>query len=829
MKRLILTVAVASALGLTGCNGDSQSEYLADETGGDLAPLAASRIQFDPANGLIPLPNDLLFLGTPDGTLEIPGEDSGDYTDPQIALGGLDGWSTTMPININIDVAPGAASLDPTSAMNAGAVRVFEVTLGGPLSPDPSCADEASISVCKVGEELSYGTDFVVSATDNSVAIVPLKPLKPTTGYAYITTTDLLDTDGEAIIGSLSFDSLMLDLPGFTADQLSLKALLEDYINELAGAHSVDADTVTYAGVFTTQSIQDSVGTVSQLMADGLQPTPSRAVSPLFAPKWSMPPMPAGITVADALGLTPAMGTAYALAEATDVFTAELELPYYLTIPTPTNPTVDSRWQALGDSPLAILQQALAGAILPENFAAQAIAQGIDPIAAQSDPSLLVGASFILDNGEMADPLRHVTRFNPVPNPCGGVDMATCMTGGQQRVKVPVQITMPNSAKLAALGLTVAKPATGWPVAMTLHGIGQTKATTLPLAGAYSSAGIATVTIDMPLHGDRGFDLNGDGIYEISASNSSFGPAYANGNVLVFAKLDSSLTNRDNFRQAIVDQLGLRLSLTALTLGEVGAGAAPTFDMGKVSLQGLSLGGITGTTTTAYANSWPEALGANPYALTNASLVAPAGGLAGAFAGSAAFGPVLRATLVAELAPDCIDPASGGVIDAPACDAVLAQIEAEVIPPFAFAAQTAIDSMDPINHGAMLAATGTPVHLIEVIGDATQPGDLVLPNRVTGFPLSGTEPLISAIGLDGVSASAMDADGVSGAVRFTKGHHGSVASPFVPAELTGVLTAEDAAAATAEMQSQVVSHAASQGKALAVSNGCIVQGGSCGE
>ncbi|QIZ75880.1 VolA/Pla-1 family phospholipase [Ferrimonas lipolytica] len=832
MKRLMLTVAIGSALGLSGCDGDSQSDFLEE----DGVPIEASdgastRIQFDPTNGLLPLPNDLLFSGTLDGTLEIPGEESGDYLDPQIALGALDGWSTNMPINISLDLF-GGKELDPTSAQAAGAVRLFEVTLGGPLSPDPAnCGAYPSLSICAVGDELVNGEDFVISATGSSIAIVPIKPLKPTSGYAYVTTDLLTDVEGEPVLGSSTYDTLQLDIQ-LSEAQAGLKALLDNYNDSLAAAHSLDSESVTYAGVFSTQSIQDSVSTITQLMADGLQATPTQAVSPLFAPAWTVAPTSAGYTVAQALQLTPSMETSYLLADATDVYTAELALPYYLTIPTATNPEVNSRWTALGDSPLAVLQQIDNGMVL-ENFAAQAIAQGIDPTMVETNPSSLVGASFTLDNGEPADALRHITRFNPVPDPCGGVDLMTCMSGGQNRVTVPVQITMPNPAKFAALGMTIEKPATGWPVAMTLHGIGGTKGTTLPLAGAYSSAGIATATIDMPLHGERGFDLTGDGNYEITATNPSFGEEFAAGNVLLFAKLDSSLTNRDNFRQAIVDHLALRLSLSAFTVAEVtaqvGAGAAPapTFDMAKVSLQGLSLGGITGTTTTAYANSWPAELGDNPYAITNASLVAPAGGLAGSFVGSASFGPVLYATLVAELAPECIDPATGGVADSPACDAVVDQITAEVIPPFGFASQTAIDAMDPLNHAEMLAATGTPIHLIEVVGDDMQPGDLVLPNTVAGFPLSGTEPLIATMGLDAVTATTMSADGVSGAVRFTKGHHSSVASPFVPAELEGALSPEDAAAATAEMQTQIVSHAASQGAALQVTNGCVVLGGEC--
>ncbi|MGS0726839.1 VolA/Pla-1 family phospholipase, partial [Shewanella sp. 0m-11] len=277
----------------------------------------------------------------------------------------------------------------------------------------------------------------------------------------------------------------------------------------------------------------------------------------------------------------------------------------------------------------------------------------------------------------------------------------------------------------------------------------------------------------------------------------------------------STLTVRDNFRQATVDHLALRAALTGLYLGLAQAQQPQIFDISKISAQGLSLGGIVGTTFSNYASTGlrDPASGTelpNAYVVNAASLVAPAGGLAGAFAGSATFGPVLFDTIVAtESFQALVDEAN--VNDAQEgsdeYNAIVAAVYAEFIPTFAFAVQTAFDSADPINHATSLAGTQLPVHLIEVVGDGSNKPDQVLPNTVEGFPLSGTEPLIANLGLKCIDRT----EAGSGAVRFSKGHHSSIVSPD---EIDGV-TDGMAAQATVEMQQEVAAFALTAGKGSA--------------
>ncbi|ACA87177.1 VolA/Pla-1 family phospholipase [Shewanella woodyi] len=820
MKRLFLGVAIASALGLTGCSEDSVEE-IKDK----VEPLIpVSHLAFDPANGVVPLPNDLLFSGTSDGTLNLPGEaadGSSDYTDPTMALGALDGWSTTSPISITVEPASdhdgSVLSLDVTSVSQPGAVRMFEATVGGALSSDPECQAATSVTACKVGEELQYGVDFISTGSGNTIAIIPLKPLKPNQSYIYATTNLIMDSEKRSIAPSTSYGLLKLDFETETLetdDQKLLQEIVNSYEKGMAAAHGVDAESITYSGLFTTQSVADVYETTKLLMLD---PTPGNP----FAPSISLPqPHPLGITVAQAAGLTPADGVAYAVSSLADVYTAELTIPTFGACDSTKCSGISGSWKALGDSPVSVLLALQAGTLSQTNFGMQAAAYNIDPAAALANPALLAGKTWLLDDGTAADKAKHLTKFNPIPQPTG------------QEV-VPVLISMPDAERVAQFsasqGLDFTPPTAGWPTTIAMHGLGGGKEMSLAYAGSYAALGVATIAIDMPLHGSRSYDANSDGVYEVSATDPSFGSvvgtpdAFANGNPLVFINIESTLSVRDNFRQATNDHLALRASLTGLAGALAQAQYPQMFDINSISAQGLSLGAIVGTNFSTYASTGvthPES-GLDlsyVYKLNAASLVAPSGGFAGTFIGSATFGPLLFANVTAsDTFQALVDEANTAGYEPGSTEyaALVQTVYANFLPSFAFAVQTAVDSADPINHAAALKATELPIHLIEVVGDGDMHlPDQVLPNRVENFPVSGTEPLIANLGLACVDTTTT---GASGAVRFSKGHHSSIVSP------DGV---EGSADATTEMQTQVASYAltASKGSAsIIVSDDEVLQ------
>ena len=89
-----------------------------------------------------------------------------------------------------------------------------------------------------------------------------------------------------------------------------------------------------------------------------------------------------------------------------------------------------------------------------------------------------------------------------------------------------------------------------------------------------------------------------------------------------------------------------------------------------------------------------------------------------------------------------------------------------------------IDSGDPAIWATKSTDTPTLVH--QVLGDTVVPNstaDLGSSYRPTGYPIGGTEGLITAFGFEQSSASAQDIGGLRTYVNFTAGSHGSSLDP----------------------------------------------------
>lgn len=340
----------------------------------------------------------------------------------------------------------------------------------------------------------------------------------------------------------------------------------------------------------------------------------------------------------------------------------------------------------------------------------------------------------------------------------------------KETVNIPVLMTKPKSEM----------PENGFPIAIFQHGITRSRVDMLAIADAMANAGYATIAIDAPMHGISPDDVAVAG-FRIDGSERTFDADYVDNTTGApgpdgivdtsgthFYNLANLLNTRDNTRQAVADLFTLSASINTI----------PDIDPSRKVFIGHSLGAILGTTFLAFDDS-----------INTASLVVGGGGLPRILSNSPSFGPRIAAGL-----------AAGGV-----------DVNSAEGNQFLNAAQTVVDSVDPINH-AQEAGANTTVHMVQINGDA------VVVNNVPGFPLVGTEPLARVMGLSQVTASTQG----SGFVKFNTGYHSSLLSP-ADANPDDDRDAAQAGAVFQELQTQVATFAASIGS-ISIGNTAIIEG-----
>ncbi len=860
MKKLLISTSIAAVFVLAGCGGGDDLRSIQADTQNKTSP--ASRVRFDPAGGVLNVPSDLFFAlveQTDDGTLEMPDEVAGqanggtpDFGNPSAALGALDGWSTQHPFTFSTS-HPDGVSLDAVSAASPGAVRIFEGAIGGDLN-DADCTTAPPISGCKVYQELTFGVDFVTQARGNDVVVVPLKPLKGSTSY-YVVVTDMLKaSNGDSLKGSTSYESLSADintLPLATESQLTLQGLINSYEAVVSTQGGVNKDSIIFTYTFTTQSTTEILETAKQLaiapfataLAGGMPPQQAAQFLPVIPVNEGAAPTAFEVLAPsllgdnyaqlNAVGLTTCSGLIAAVsnpqsplnATAMSVFPSvapfcaaslkqgTIDLPYYLDPADPLN----GRWSAACTNGLAL--QTIGAEAIQGLLASGTITAGPNnALCQQASGGQLLDLD--LTNLGLRD-LRHVTRYSPIVARKGSNEDGT--------ETLNVQITVPDInvvnliASLPGTGVSpiAAVPEAGWPVVILQHGITSKKEDFLAITGALSLAGYATVAIDHPLHGSRGFTIDGD----VVNASAGFGGATTD-----YMNLASLLTTRDNNRQSIIDTLGLRLGLNAvvdLTGGSVKLNGS------DVSFVGQSLGSITGIGTVALANESfgegnPLAAFDSMFAINSAVFSVPGGGIAGFLIESPSFGALIKGSLLAassddfvafltayatenQIAPDQAIAPAFVAFEAMLTDAQKAEINS-TFASFVFAAQTITDASDPNNFAVMLAGNSEFI-FHEVVGGgqnddgSTALPDQVIPNSTTNSPtFAGTEPLAAFAGLDGVSSTSQG----NGLVRFIAGEHSSLLNPRL------------SAAVTTEMQRQAAAFIATGGTTIVVTDPTVV-------
>lgn len=139
--------------------------------------------------------------------------------------------------------------------------------------------------------------------------------------------------------------------------------------------------------------------------------------------------------------------------------------------------------------------------------------------------------------------------------------------------------------------------------------------------------------------------------------------------------------------------------------------------------------------------------------------------------------------------------ASGVPVDNPA-------FVPEVLTPFMFAAQTAVDSGDPVNYSLLATSSDIPTLAMQVRDDQ------VVPNTVANAPLAGSVPHAALYGLPTVTESTATDRAF---LKYVSGDHASPLSPAADA------------AVTVSMQTAIANFIASGGTQVVVNDPSLVE------
>ncbi len=286
------TLLLGSVL-LTGCGGDSNYDF--DKPTEAAESTLPQGPVFDPANGQIPTPNDLL-MGA-DGTLNIPNDaDNDGKPDNSLvaALNELDGASTSNPMIVKFGI-----SLDPASLVVGETIRIFEVTKTGPAVT--GVTGEVSNIIVKV------------LADEKTLALVPFPPLKENTSYVVALTNGIKDTEGNPAQAPSAYSLARSSATLVGSDYEKLEPVRQHIGNLelIAKSQGVDTDKVVLSWAFSTQSI-------TAVLKDVASSAEAGAIV--------MAPFPVNTAA-----LKPAINYGgLAFTGAADVHIGTLDIPYYL-------------------------------------------------------------------------------------------------------------------------------------------------------------------------------------------------------------------------------------------------------------------------------------------------------------------------------------------------------------------------------------------------------------------------------------------------------------------------------------------------------------------
>lgn len=803
MKKKLIYAAVVSAL-LAGCGGS-------DDNKGDTSSYLDYLLTG--SNAVRP---SALAARASDGTLKFSTE-TADLSNPVSAMSTLDGWSTTQAIQIVPVTSSGIQVQAPTAAEFSASVA--------PLYLLELAFDSAALRPNGVKKVLTYGVDFVVAASAGKLNLVPLKPLNPSSYYMIVATDSLKDSTGSPVRAGSDYSNYKNN-SGSNAQEQTINGLIALQEGLFKAATGIATDHVIFSDWFGTQSGADVLvavkGAAASVVLQGLDAAKVWKQDALG--NTSLPgtytlavtgnddfltqldneqflPQEQKDAIAAAVAASP---TLTGIAGMTEVYTGTVKLPYFLSSPATAGSWDKAKTQSWHGAIPSLYAIANALKASDSEVIAGLVGAGVDPALLaelMADPtrqsellaeaSKLVGVT-LTSGGKPLDAEQNIGRFNPLP-------------ALEEVQSVPMRIFA--AAPLANIT----------DVIIYQHGVTSVKENAYALAlgqigaGITASKNVAVVVIDHPLHGERGFALSGSMATVTTSDNPT---PYLNLSYLTVA--------RDNLKQSVADLLGLRMAV-GLANSQNAIGSAGNL---KVHFLGHSLGAIAGANLLAVAN---QPIG-NPTAdalfkFDTGGLAMPGGGIAPLLLNSPTFGPTIKMGVLtggsAELkaaftayAPNCQTAVPTCFVNEflPSLGATTQAAAASTLQSYSFAAQSVLDSADPINLASGIKAD-FPLFATEIVGDgALSLSDQVIPNSIASAPLGGTEPLFKLLALQPLTATGA---ANHHAARFVAGGHSSLLAPDENFDPTGDVTTE--------MQTQFGSFFMSGGTAVQVTDSSLLK------
>ncbi|HET6655754.1 MAG TPA: alpha/beta fold hydrolase [Gammaproteobacteria bacterium] len=488
-------VLVLSAVMLGGCVEEEQSQPPV------AAPQSTFTAYFAPQGGEMPYPNDLYFNGSEDGTINIPvsvadPDNPPEAEAPVLAVNAIDGFSTQAPISAYF-----SQPIDKSTVVGGQTVFVFEVK-----------EDPATHAVIDFVQPLKPGVDYtagVSPANPTILTINPLHPLNTSSAYEVVLTDGIKSRDGSAAVADTQYAAIKEalasgeDLSDPTLNQIKL---LEGAMLQVATAAKIDPQHVVLTFSFATQS----AGAVLSYIDAHAEPQEG---SLQFA----------GITTAQANPQLPGHA---------NIYVGDVQVPYYLPVPTEDDPTapLTGHWTGKDGSALTRYNPV--------------------PVATTT---LSIPVLATVPNAESAYMQQ------------GGTEPAT----GWPVVIFQHGITGNRTNMLAIADAFADAGFAVVAIDLPLHGV------TDPTNPFYQKTHELTFNLDV-----QNNETDAAGADEVIDSSGSH-----------FINLTSLLTSRDNLRQAAADLISLTRTLPTL---DYNGDSQTDFDGNRVYFVGHSLGAIVG-------------------------------------------------------------------------------------------------------------------------------------------------------------------------------------------------------------------------------------------